>query len=96
MVFKFYWADHFHRIVLFWAQNRYFNSEYQIVQLLRVFLRKREKTLIMANNSNNIDNEQSEEELYRLVSQNTVDKHWKPLSTKSRQHIHDLILSSVP
>ncbi|CAG8555600.1 9573_t:CDS:2 [Funneliformis mosseae] len=32
----------------------------------------------------------------RSISQNTNDIHWKSLSPKTRQHIHDLILSSVP
>ncbi|CAG8437112.1 13931_t:CDS:2 [Rhizophagus irregularis] len=58
----------------------------------------------MVNNSINIheqeesDNEESSEEFYqyRFVSQNTVDKRWKTLSTKSRQHIHDLVLNSIP
>ncbi|PKC76064.1 hypothetical protein RhiirA1_448121 [Rhizophagus irregularis] len=58
----------------------------------------------MVNNSISIheqeesDNEESSEEFYqyRFVSQNTVDKRWKTLSTKSRQHIHDLVLNSIP
>ncbi|RIA95756.1 CENP-Q, a CENPA-CAD centromere complex subunit-domain-containing protein [Glomus cerebriforme] len=56
----------------------------------------------MVNNSDDInedsDHEGFNEEFYRyrFVSQNTVDKNWKPLSAKSRQHIHDLVLSSVP
>jgi hypothetical protein len=58
----------------------------------------------MVNNSVNIheqeesEYEESSEEFYqyRFVSKNTVDKRWKTISTKSRQHIHGLILSSIP
>ncbi|CAI2175482.1 10465_t:CDS:2, partial [Funneliformis geosporum] len=32
----------------------------------------------------------------RSIPQNTSDIHWKSLSPNTRQHIHDLVLSSVP
>ncbi|GBB88075.1 hypothetical protein RclHR1_14600002 [Rhizophagus clarus] len=56
----------------------------------------------MVNNSviheEESDHEESNEEFYqyRFVSQNTIDKRWKTLSTKSKQHIHDLVLNSIP
>ncbi|CAG8707468.1 22559_t:CDS:2, partial [Racocetra persica] len=34
--------------------------------------------------------------IVRVVSQKTVDKHWKPLSEKSRQNFRDILSSTIP